>query len=131
VKKEDSSLRLCVDCCKLNSPSKVDPYPMPRVDDLIDRVGQSMFITTLDLKNGYWQVPVAEADQEKTAFATPFGLFHFKRMPFRLRGALEIFQRMVDRLLDGFNDFTSAYIDNIILFSGTWEDHVHHLRQVL
>ena len=131
VKKKDSSLRLCVDYRKLNSLSKVDPYPMPRVDDLIDRVGQSPFITTLDLTKGYWQVPVAEADREKTAFVTPFGLFHFRRMPFGLRGAPAMFQRMVDRLLDGLNDFSSAYIDDIIIFSGTWEDHLQHLRQVL
>ena len=131
VKKKDSSLRLCVDYRKLNSLSKVDPYPMPRVDDLIDRVGQSPFITTLDLTKGYWQVPVAEADREKTAFVTPFGLFHFRRMPFGLRGAPATFQRMVDRLLDGLNDFSSAYIDDIIIFSGTWEDHLQHLRQVL
>ena len=101
---------------------------MPRVDDLIDRVGQS---PTLDLTKGYWQVPVAEADREKMAFVTPFGLFHFRRMPFVLRGVPATFQRMVDRLLDGLNDFSSAYINDIIIFSGTWEDHLQHLRQVL
>lgn len=71
VRKKDSSIRLCMDYRKLNSLSKVDPYPMTRVDELIDRVGESPFITTLDLTKGYWQVPVAEADSEKTAFTTP------------------------------------------------------------
>ena len=84
VKKKDSSLRLCVDYRHLNRLSKVDPYPMPRIDDLIDRVP---FITTLDVTKGYWQVPVAQADREKTAFTTPFGLYQFRHMPFGLRGA--------------------------------------------
>ena len=111
VTKKDGSIRLCAAFRRLNRLSTVDPYPMPRVDDLIDR---APFITTLDLMKGYWQVAVAECDQEKTAFTTPFGLFHFKRMPFGLQGA---FQRMVDRLLDGLNEFSSAYIDDIIVFS--------------
>ena len=130
VKKKDASLRLCVDYRRLNRPSKVDPYPMPRVDHLIDQVGKSPCITTLDLTKGYWQVPVAEADRVKTAFTTPFGLFQFVRMPFGLQGAPATFQRMVDRLLDGM-DFASAYIDDIIIFSNTWEDHLGHIRQVL
>ena len=77
VRKKDSSLRLCVDYRRLNSHSKVDAYPMPRVDDLIDRVAGSPYITTLDLTKGYWQVPVAREDREKTAFTTPFGLYQF------------------------------------------------------
>ena len=131
VKKKDSTLRLCVDYRRLNSVSRVDPYPMPRVDDLIDRVGGAPFITTLDLTKGYWQVPVAKEDREKTAFTTPFGLFQFRQMPFGLQGAPATFQRMVDRLLDGIHDFSSAYIDDVIVFSRSWKDHLSHIEQVL
>ena len=87
VKKRDGSLRLCVDYRKLNSVSRVDAYPMPRMDELIDNLGQAQFVTTLDLTRGYWQVPVAEASRAKTAFTTGFGLYQFRVMPFGLQGA--------------------------------------------
>ena len=131
VKKKDSSLRLCVDYRRLNSLSKMDAYPIPRVDDLIDRVGGAPYITTLDLTKGYWQVPVAQEDQEKTAFATPWGLFQFTCMPFGLQGAPATFQRMVDKLLNGLGDFSDAYLDDVIIFSQSWDDHVKHLQVVL
>ena len=131
VRKKDSSLRLCVDYRRLNSNSKADAYPMPRVDDLIDLVAGSPYITTLDLTKGYWQVPVAKEDCEKTAFTTPFGLYQFTRMPFGLQGAPATFQRMVDKLLNGLNEFAGAYIDDVIVFSKTWSDHLHHLEEIV
>ena len=84
-----------------------------------------------DLTKGYWQVPVAPADREKTAFTTPFGLFQFRRMPFGLQGAPATFQRMVDYLLDGFNEFAGAYLDDVIVYSSSWKDHLWHLQQAL
>ena len=87
VKKKDGKLRICIDYRKLNQVTQVDAYPMPRIEDLLDSVGQSQFITTLDLAKGYWQVPVATEDQPKTAFITPEGLYEFTTMPFGLRGA--------------------------------------------
>ena len=130
VRKKDSSLRLCVDYRRLNSHSKMDAYPIPRVDDLIDRVSRAPYITTLDLTKGYWQVPVAVDDREKTAFTTPFGLFQFTRMPFGLKGAPATFQRMVDKL-NGLQKFSSAYIEDVIVFSTTWDEHIQHLEVVL
>ena len=88
---------------------------MPRVDDLINRVGGAPFITTLDLTKRYWQVSVAKDDQEKTAFTTPFGLFHFTRMPFGLRGAPATFQRIVDQILNDLQDYAGAYLDDVII----------------
>lgn len=76
VKKKDQSLRLCVDYRKFNQISEGDAYPMPRIDELIDRVGGATYISTFDLVKGYWQVPVAEEDKAKTAFSIPFGLYH-------------------------------------------------------
>ena len=75
VKKKDGTLRMCVDYRRLNTVSQMDAYPMPRIDELIDRLGDALFITTLDLSRGYWQVPVRQQDQHKTAFTTPYGLF--------------------------------------------------------
>ncbi len=89
----------CVLIIVVSMPSHPDAYPMPRVDDLIDRLGGAKYITTLDLSRGYWQVPVDTESRHLTGFTTPFGLFQFKVMPFRLHGAPATFQRMMDRLL--------------------------------
>jgi len=131
VKKKEGSLRLCVDYRRLNSVLKVDAYPMPRIDELIDQLGKAQYLSTLDLTKGYWQVPVSADAQQKTAFTTPFGLFEFKRMPFGLQGAPATFQRMMDKLLDGLGDFARAYIDDLVVFSTSWEEHLQHLRTVL
>ena len=77
VKKKDGTLRLCVDYRRLNSVSQIDAYPMPRVDEMLDRLGKAHFISTMDLTRGYWQVPVAVQDRHKTAFNSPFGFFQF------------------------------------------------------
>lgn len=78
VRKKDDSIRMCVDYRQLNSVAREDAYSMPCIDDVIDRLGQAKFITTLDLTRGYWQMPMAAKDQHKTTFATPFGLFQFE-----------------------------------------------------
>ena len=131
VRKKDGSIRMCVDYRRLNSVSREDAYPMPRIDDLIDRLGKAKFITTLDLTRGYWQMPVAAEDQHKTAYATPFGLFQFRVMPFGLNGAPASFQRMMDRVVDDLQDFAAAYLDDLIIYSNTWEDHLKHVRVIL
>ena len=119
VKKKDDTIRLCVDCRKLNTITQVDAYLMPRIDDILDQVGQARYITTLDLAKGYWQVPVAEEDRPKTAFITPRGLYQFKMMPFGLCGAPATFQRMMDQVIRGMHKFASAYLDDLIVFSST------------
>ena len=131
VKKKDGSLRLCVDYRRLNWVSKMDAYPILRVDDLTDKVSEAPFITTLDLTKGYWQVPVAVQDREKAAFSTPYGLFQFSRMPFGLQGAPATFQRMIDKILNQMGDFASAYIDDVIVYSRTWQEHLNHMKAVL
>ncbi|KAL5489194.1 hypothetical protein EMCRGX_G018260 [Ephydatia muelleri] len=117
VKKKVGSLRLCVDYRRLNSVSESDAYPMPRIDDLIDRLGEARFISTLDLTRGYWQVTVAEEARHKTAFATPFGLYEFTVMPFGLQGAPATFQRLMDRIVKGCESFAAAYLDDLIIFT--------------
>ena len=131
VKKRDHTLRLCVDYRRLNSLSKADAYPMPRIDELLDRLGKAKFISTLDLTRGYWQVPLSEEAKEKSAFATPFGLFQFNVMPFGLQGAPATFQRLMDRLIQGLNGYSAAYLDDLVVYSETWEEHLEHLRTIL
>ncbi|KAL5516317.1 hypothetical protein EMCRGX_G001610 [Ephydatia muelleri] len=119
VNKKDGTLRLCIDYRRLNAESQMDAYPMPRIDDLIDRLGKAKFITTLDLMRGYWQVPMASTSRHLTAFTTPFGLFQFKVMPFGLQGVPATFQRLMDRVLKGLESYAAAYIDDLVIHSRT------------
>ena len=103
---------------------------MPRIDELIDRLGRAKVITTLDLSKGYWQVPVAAVDRVKTAFSSPYGLFQFTVMPFGLQGAPATFQQMMDELLRGTEGYSAAYLDDIVIYSDDWKDHMKHLKDV-
>ena len=105
-------------------------YPMPRIDDLIDRLEGAKYIITLDLTRGYWQVPMAKESQPLTAFATPFGLYQFRVMPFGLSGAPATFQRLVDGVIRWLEDFSAAYLDDLIIYSTRWKEHLHQLRAV-
>ena len=120
-----------MDYRRLNAQSQVDAYPMPRVDDLIEQLGNAKFLSTLDLSRGYWQVPVSEDSRAKTAFTTPYGLFQFKVMPFGLQGAPATFQQMMDIVLDGVGEYASAYLDDVVIHSKTWEEHLLHLKEIL
>ena len=91
VPKKDGGLRFCIDFSKLNSISTFDPYPMPRVDEMVERLGRAKFLSTLDLCKGYWQVPLSPRAQELTAFRAPSGLYQFRVMPFGLHGAAASF----------------------------------------
>lgn len=84
--------------------------------------------STLDLAKGYWQIPLAKADKQKTVFATPSGLYQFTKTPFRLNGGAISFQRVMDKALSGVQDCEVAYIDDILIFSLSWESHLIHLQ---
>lgn len=132
VRKKDGNLRFCVDYRRLNSCTHRDAYPLPRVEESLMALGQAQYFSTLDLASGYWQVPVREEDREKTAFITPLGLYEFNRMPFGLTNAPSTFQRLMERCLGDLNfDSVLIYLDDIIIFSKTFEDHLKHLDQVL
>ena len=131
VPKADGSMRLCNDFRGVNAISTFDAYPMPRVDELLERLGKAKFITTLDLTKGYWQVPVAPEDRPKTAFATPEGLFQYVRMPFGLHGAAATFQRLMDAILRPHQEYAAAYIDDVVIHSEDWDSHLLRLRAVL
>ena len=131
VKKKDGSLRFCIDYRKLNQVTQKDCYPLPRVDDLLDSLSDAQWFTTLDLRSGYWQVEVNPRDREKTAFPTPHGLFQFRVMPFGLCNAPSTFQRLMELVLVGLRwEVCLAYLDDIIIFGRTWEEHLQRLRAV-
>ena len=124
VKKKDGTQRMCVDYRKLNKVTVNDPYPLPNIEELMANLGSS--ITTLDLTKGYYQVPVTPKHQEKTAFGTPYGKYEFVTMPFGLISAPSTFQRLMDEVLDGLHEFTVAYLDDILIHSQTWDQHMKH-----
>jgi hypothetical protein len=130
VPKSNNELRLCTDFRKVNLQTVADPFPMPRVEELIDRVGKATFITKLDMSRGYWQVPLDEQSIPVSAFVTPFGHFQWKYMPFGLRNAPATFSRLVSKLFRGLESFSAAYLDDFIIFSASWSDHLKHLKIV-
>ncbi|KAG1960358.1 interleukin-1 receptor accessory protein-like 1-A [Pimephales promelas] len=131
VQKKTGAWRFCVDYRKLNSVTKKDAFPLPRIEDSLTSLTQAAWYSTLDLASGYWQVQVDDRDREKTAFTTPFGLFEWDRMPFGLCNAPATFQRLMQRCLGGqLVDSTLVYLDDVIVFSPDFHTHLHHLEGV-
>lgn len=131
IQKPDKSFRFCIDYRKLNARTVPDKFPMPQIDDLLHLAKQTVFMSVIDLKSGYWQVSVAEQDRDKTAFVTPFGLYRFKRMPFGLKNAPATFQRLINRFKTGLPKVSIlCYLDDIIILSQTFEQHLNDLEQV-
>lgn len=136
VRKRDGTHRFCVDYRELNSVTKADTFPLPRIDDLLDQLGAARYFSTLDLASGYWQIRMHPDSVEKTAFTTPHGLHEFRVMPFGLTNAPGVFQRLMERVLAGLNPpdgaaFVVVYIDDVLVFSRSLEEHLEHLRRVI
>ena len=132
VRKKDGSLRLCVDYRLLNSKTRKDAFPLPRIEESLDSLGGARWFSTIDLASGYNQVPVSELDRPKTAFCTPFGLFEFNRMPFGLCNAPSTFQRLMQRMFgDQQGQSLLLYLDDIVIFSSSVFQHLQRLEVVL
>ena len=132
VAKKDGSKRFCVDYRRLNSATKLDVFPLPRIDDSLDLLSHSKFFTTLDLASGYWQVKVAPDAVEKTAFTTVSGLYEFLVMPFGLCNAPATFQRLMESVLAGLaRDVCTVYLDDIMVMGATFDEHIENLGRVL
>ncbi|TPX51269.1 hypothetical protein SeLEV6574_g00360 [Synchytrium endobioticum] len=130
-KKNTGEMRFCVDYRKLNQITKKDVYPLPRIDDAFDALGGSNYFSVFDLKSGYWQIPIAEADKEKTAFTSHEGLFEYNVMPFGLTNAPATFQRLMDVVLSGLKwQSCLVYLDDIVVFSKTFTQHIDDIRRV-
>ena len=130
VPKTDGSIRLCVNYRKVNSMSVPDPFPLPRVEDLVDKVGQAKYLTKIDMTRGYWQVPLDELLVPISAFVTPTWHFQWQYMPFGLRNAPATFSRLVSQLLKRLEYCSVAYLDDIIIFSNSWEEHLKYIKLV-
>ena len=132
VRKPDGSTRFCVDYRKLNAITTRDVYPLPRMEECIDSLGDATIFSTLDANSGYWQVEIAEEDRDKTTFTCHVGLYRFIRMPFGLSNAPATFQRAMDIILSGVKwDICLVYLDDIIVYSPSYEQHLIDLERVV
>lgn len=132
VRKRDGSLRFCVDYRKLNDLTTKDAYPLPRIDDALDSLHNACWFSTLDLASGYWQVEVDPKDRHKTAFITRQGLFEFNVLSFGLCNSPGTFQRLMDLVLADLQWTTClVYLDDIIVFGRTFQEHLLRLDEVL
>ena len=131
VKKKDGSYRLCVDYRQLNFITYKDSYPLPHIDTCLTSMNGAVWFSTLDLRSGYHNIPISEADRDKTAFITRRGCFRYKVMPFGLTCAPSVFQRLMDLVLCGLTYETClVYLDDIIVFSRDFDSHVERLREI-
>jgi len=137
VPKKNGKARFCVDYRRLNNITKKDAYPLPWIEDCLDCLGDAQVFTSLDCTVGYWQVPLRKDDQEKTAFTTHCGVYHWLSMPFGLKNAPATFQRPLDSILSGVKwQICLVYSDDVIIFFANAEQHVkdvdtvlHHVRE--
>ncbi|WP_253302428.1 reverse transcriptase domain-containing protein [Wolbachia endosymbiont of Psylliodes chrysocephala] len=134
-KRQDASkkrkYRLVLDYRKLNEKTVDDKYPLPNINDILDKLGKSQYFSTLDLANGFHQIQMDENDIQKTAFSTEHGHYEFTRMPFGLKNAPSTFQRVMDNILRGLqNETCLVYLDDIVIFSTSLQEHMLRLRQI-
>ena len=132
VRKKDGTIRFCVDFRKLNNRTIKDAYAIPRIEDTLHLLAGTKYFSKLDLRSGYWQVEVAEEDKHKTAFQVgTLGFFEFNRMPFGLCNAPATFQRLMERCMGDMNlRDCLIYLDDIVVFSATFEEHLERLEAV-
>ncbi|XP_074648994.1 uncharacterized protein LOC141904313 [Tubulanus polymorphus] len=127
VSKPGGKWRFVTDYRKVNSLTKTDCFPMPRIDDLIDKIGKAKFVSKFDLNKGYWQVPLTDRAKEISAFVTPDGLYQYKVMPFGMKNSAASFQRLMNKVAKGLV-CVIVYLDDIIVFSTDWNEHLEQLR---
>ena len=131
VPKPNGTLRMCIDYRGLNKLTRKNSYPMPRVDDLLDQLRGARLFSAIDLMQGYYQIRIKPEDCEKTAFRTPQGLYEFKVLPFGLANAPAVFQTLMNKIFSQqIGKSVLVYLDDILVYSKTPEDHLTHLREV-
>ena len=124
-------MRLCIDYRALNKVTVKNHYPIPLIADLFDQLGDATFFTKLDLRSRYHQVRIATGDKEKTSCVTRYGAFDWLIMPFGLTNALATFFTLMNHVFQEYLDnFVVVYLDDIVVYSKTLEEHQEHLRKV-
>jgi hypothetical protein len=131
IKKSDGSYRFIVDYRKLNHITIQDNFPLPNLEQAIQMVGGYRYYTKLDLRSGYFQIPIREADKHKTAFITNHGLYEFNVLAQGLKNSPPSFQRIMSSLLLSCKQFCIVYLDDVLIYSNTFQQHLQHLNQVL
>ena len=132
VAKADGTLRMCVDYRALNKVTQKDRYPLPRIDDLFDQLRGAQFFSSLDLQSGYHQVRISDEDVPKTAFRTPLGHYQWRVLSFGLTNAPATFMRLMHTVLAPYiGKFVLVYLDDILIYSKTEDEHLSHIRTVL
>ncbi|CAG8539325.1 15223_t:CDS:2, partial [Dentiscutata heterogama] len=128
---KDGRKKICIDYRKLNAITERDVYPLPTINEILNSFNRASWFTSLDLASGYWQVAMKEEDKKKTAFITKFGTYEFNIMPFGLTNAPATFQRLMDKILCPYiNKFVVVYLDDITIYSRTFEEHFEHVQLV-
>lgn len=131
VRKKSGDIRLCIDYRRLNSITKRDSFPLPRIDECLDALGGSKYFSTLDLASGYHQVAMDDEDKAKTAFTCPFGLYEWNRMPMGLCNSPATFQRLMQSVMQEYIfNILLVYLDDLLLYSKTFSDHLRTLELV-
>ncbi|GFT08032.1 retrovirus-related Pol polyprotein from transposon 297 [Trichonephila clavipes] len=123
--------RPCIDYRKLNGIIRTEYFPLPNIEERVEKVSAAKFITVLDLSKGYWQIPLSKTAQRYAAFCTSFGTYRPLRMSFGIKNAPYFFSKLMAELLNGLEDFVVPYLDDIAIFSDTWESHIKHMETVL
>ncbi|KAK8785533.1 hypothetical protein V5799_008101 [Amblyomma americanum] len=132
VEKPDGSYRLVVDYRKLNAVTRIDPYPIPNIQETLSQLGSARYFTVVDMAAGFWQIAMDPADAEKTAFNTPSGHYEWKRMPMGLANSPAVWQRTADVILAGLlGRLCFVYMDDIIIYSDSFDNHLRDIEQVL
>ncbi len=130
VKKKDGGLRIVVDFRRLNDITVKDPFYMPTIEEIVNKLGNAKFFSKLDLTKGFHQIPIHPDSMDKTSFVTPFGKFRYKRLPFGLTNAPAVFQTTMYKCLQHISHCVNPYINDLIIYSCTWCDHLSHISSV-